>query len=150
MQRSIFAAVALIVWQLVDIILHVAASKIEPLRVASNIILMIAAGACCVEGMPAIVLNGNTPHKAIVLIGTTVVYLILNIVAWAVYGDVAAMFFVLVILSLLLSSLESYLIINDKGEEAPSTASGGAAVDGEPAHAHGETGALVPATEVPV
>ena len=132
MKRTIFSAVALIVWQLIDIILHVAASKIEPLRVVSNVILMIAAGSCCLEGMP---------YKAIVLNVTTVVYLILNIVAWAVYGDVAAMFFVLVILSLLLSSLESYWIINDKGDEAPSTAVG------EPALVHGETGALVPATE---
>lgn len=101
--------VGIAITQLFDIMIHAATDQLEPLRVSSNLILLLWL-ALIVSGR----LQANSLRVAVIAI---LVYLILNVVFLALEGvtnanqggELRVMLFLLIFITVILSSFLAYL-----------------------------------------
>jgi len=103
------AGIGIFITQLLDIVIHAATDQLEPIRVSSNIIIFL---------WLVIVVSGKLKEKSLLLaVASIVVYFILNIIFLSIEGVTNAeqggglrvALFVLVFVTLTLSSLFAYL-----------------------------------------
>ena len=86
---------ALVVWNLVDIVLHIAVDEVEVLRVSANLILIAIAAA--------ILLGRGGAHPAHPLVPALAAFLVLNLIVMIDKGPAAPMI-LLIIGSVVLAS----------------------------------------------